>query len=166
MHGQVERGNSAYLSGLREKYYGEIFANASKSLDRSQEESGSTTVFFTDFQYDSSLQGTNDLVPHGTQGPSSSGFQRMVYEEGLNHIARFIESFTSQSKEIWLVFRHEGLSLSKLLYTVDEKKLFNNNDGDRMTSNVQVLRPSVWWHWLRTTEAGKREMRNLIRQLV
>ncbi|CAA6658507.1 unnamed protein product [Spirodela intermedia] len=163
----VERGNAAYLSGLREKYYGEIFANASKSQDRSQEESGSTTVFFTDFQYESSsLQGMNDLVPHDTQGSSCSGFQRMVYEEGLNHIARFIESFTSQSKEIWLVFRHEGLSLSKLLYTVDEKKLFNNNDGDRISSNVQVLRPSVWWHWLRTTEAGKREMQNLIRQLL
>lgn len=29
---QVERGTSAYLSGLREKYFGEVFLNASFSL--------------------------------------------------------------------------------------------------------------------------------------
>ncbi|XP_078430968.1 putative inactive protein kinase At3g63330 isoform X2 [Wolffia australiana] len=147
----VERGNAAYLSGLREKYYGEIFANASKLMKQS-EESASGTASYT--------------VRQSVVGPYIYGTESMIYEEGLNHIARFVESFISESKETWLVFRHEGISLSKLLYTVDEREVLQSDDGDRMSSNVQVLHPSAWWNWLRTTEAGKGEIRNIMRQLL
>lgn len=89
-------------------------------------------------------------------------------EEGLNHIARYIESFESKSNEIWLVFRHEGISLSKLLYTADDIGSSNGttNENDDHIKHVRILHPSKWWHWLKTTEAGQEEMRNLIWQLV
>ncbi|MQL80086.1 hypothetical protein Taro_012511 [Colocasia esculenta] len=162
----VERGNTAYLSGLREKYFGELFLNASISLDRNGEP-GLLTTLSSGVEYDSScLLGTVNTSSPMSTIPSNFRFARAVYEEGLNHIARFVESFESQSKEIWLVFQNEGLSLSKLIYTVEDKKLSSSNEGNHETANVQVLHPSAWWHWLRTTEAGQREMRNLIRQLL
>lgn len=92
--------------------------------------------------------------------------RRVVYEEGLDHIARYIESFESQSNEIWLVFRHEGVSLSKLMYTVEEVENNVDEGRDEKVNHIQVLHPSKWWRWLKTTEAGQEEMRNLIRQLV
>uniref|UniRef100_A0A0A0LLR7 PPM-type phosphatase domain-containing protein n=1 Tax=Cucumis sativus TaxID=3659 RepID=A0A0A0LLR7_CUCSA len=55
-----------------------------------------------------------------------------------------------------------GTSLSKLMYSIenaDEEKVEQKN-------HVQILRPSKWWHWLKTTEAGQAEMKNLIRQLL
>lgn len=91
-------------------------------------------------------------------------------EEGLKHIARYIESFESKSNEIWLVFRHEGISLSKLLYTADD---IGSSDGDGTTNenddhvkHVRILHPSKWWRWLKTTKAGQEEMKNIIWQLV
>lgn len=91
---------------------------------------------------------------------------RVSYEEGLNNIARYIESFESESKELWLVFKNEGLSLSKLIYTAEDTKLFTTEETDGKMRNVQVLRPSSWWHWLRMTQDGQMGMKNLIRQLV
>lgn len=93
--------------------------------------------------------------------------ENAVYaEEGLDHIARYIESFESRSNEIWLVFRHEGISLSKLMYTVEDyESKISDEMGDK-SNRAQILHPSKWWHWLKKTEAGQNEMRNLIRQLV
>lgn len=88
------------------------------------------------------------------------------YEEGLNHIARYVESFESRSNEIWLVFHHEGVSLSKLLYTAEEVVTDAEKERSEHGKRVQILRPSRWWHWLRTTEAGLEEFRNIIWQLV
>lgn len=124
----MERGPAAYLSGLREKYFGEVFLNASNSL-----------------------QGSS----HGAAD-----------EEGLNHIARYVESFESRSNEIWLIFHHEGISLSKLIYTAVEVATEADKERIEHEKRVQILRPSKWWHWLKTTEAGQDELRNLIRQLV
>ncbi|XP_057965687.1 uncharacterized protein LOC131156200 isoform X3 [Malania oleifera] len=170
----VERGTTVYLSGLREKHFGEIFLNASTVLS------------------DSLLVGTSnsflngsDLDIYGLMGMKNSGVQelentwnfenvyqnrnrlhRHVYEEGLNHIARYVESFESQSNEIWLVFRHEGVSLSKVMYTAEEIENDADEERDEGIKHVQVLHPSKWWHWLKTTEAGQEEMRNLIWQLL
>lgn len=94
-----------------------------------------------------------------------SEVMRATYEEGLNHIARYIESFESRSNEIWLVFRHEGISLSKILYTAEEV-VSSAGERNEQVKNVQILHPSKWWYWLKTTEAGQEEMRNLIWQLV
>ncbi|KAI4349468.1 hypothetical protein L6164_010054 [Bauhinia variegata] len=142
----VERGAAVYLSGRREKYFGEVFLNASSCLGDLLSAGKSNCVLetskFDKFQ-----------------------LQTLIYEEGLNHIARYVESFESQSNEIWLVFRYEGVSLSKLMYTVEEAYESAEEKIDQ-TKHVRILRPSKWWHWLKTTEAGQQEMRNLIWQLL
>ena len=92
--------------------------------------------------------------------------QTAICEEGLNHIARYVESFESRSNEIWLVFSFEGVSLSKLLYTVEDAHDTAEKVRFEQVKRVQILRPSKWWHWLKTTEEGQEEMRNLIWQLV
>ncbi|KAF5195832.1 Erlin-2 [Thalictrum thalictroides] len=93
----VGRSCKFYLSGLREKYFGELFSSMPKP-----------------------------------------------------HLARYVESFQYQEpQEMWLVFQHEGISLSRLMYT----------------TNNQVRELSTWWHWLRTTELGQEAMRKLIWQL-
>ncbi|XP_071717678.1 uncharacterized protein [Rutidosis leptorrhynchoides] len=139
----VEKGNMVYLSGLREKYFGELFLNASAYMRVTVSVKGSSAL-----ELDTSLKRERQ--------------QRVVYEKGLEHIARYIESFESRSNEIWLVFRHEGISLSKLLYTSDDMGTTND---DHM-KHVRILHPSKWWHWLKTTKAGQEEMRNLIWQLL
>ncbi|XP_038987850.1 uncharacterized protein LOC103718236 isoform X3 [Phoenix dactylifera] len=145
----VERGAAAYLSGLREKYFGELFLNASKSPG-GLTATDLSTAYLKNVQLDYS-----DLLR----------MMHVSYEEGLKHIARFVESFESESKEIWLVFRNEGLSLSKLIYTAEETKLGTGGERDGVR-NIQVLHPSAWWYWLRTTEAGKQEIQSLIWQLL
>lgn len=171
---QVERGTNAYLSGLREKYFGEVFLNASLSLGVLL--SASSSKFHQkEAEYDDcdSLK-TNESLLHEIGyiwNPSdifthNSRLLTADHEEGLMHIARYIESFESRLKEIWLVFRNEGLSLSKLIYTTEEAKISTDTERDEYVNNIQVKHPSQWWHWLRTTEEGKMEMRNLIRQLV
>ncbi|XP_030946649.1 uncharacterized protein LOC115971098 isoform X1 [Quercus lobata] len=161
----VERGTAVYLSGLREKYFGEVFSNASKSLGGLLSNSvvEESHVGFTD------LIEANEPMIHENTWSFENEFlndrlQRAILEEGLNHIARYVESFESRSNEIWLVFRHEGISLSKLMYTVED--VDDNADGVEQVKRVQILRPSKWWHWLKTTEAGQEEMRNLIWQLL
>ncbi|KAF8388113.1 hypothetical protein HHK36_026779 [Tetracentron sinense] len=166
----VEKGTGLYLSGLREKYFGELFLNASVSLGGSL--SAGLSDYFSEDDSDDLLE-SNKSVPHEigyTWNPENIfldefRLQNAVYEEGLNHIARYVESFESRSKEIWLVFHHEGISLSKLIYTAEVENVTDKERGEQV-KNVQVLHPSKWWHWLRTTDAGKEEMRDLIWQLV
>lgn len=161
----MERGPAAYLSGLREKYFGEVFLNASNSLQGSSSD--------PDLTWKES-QNVNESVKQEVEDPTSlkdvifseKQLHGAVYEEGLNHIARYVESFESQSNEIWLIFRHEGISLSKLIYTAVEVASEADKEKIEHGKRVQILRPSEWWHWLKTTEAGQEEFRNLIRQLV
>lgn len=150
----VERGSAVYLSGLREKYFGEIFLNAS-----------------TCFEDPLSAGKSNCVLETSQFGPEKSfpnkfRLQRTTYEEGLNHIARYVESFESQANEIWLVFSYEGLSLSKLLYAVEDAYGTAEKERLEQAKHVQILRPSKWWHWLKTAEEGQAEMRNLIWQLL
>lgn len=143
----VERGNAVYLSGLREKYFGELFLNASTYMRGTVSLKESVAL-----ELDKSSR--RERQP------------RVTYEEGLKHIARYIESFESRSNEIWLVFRHEGISLSKLLYTADDMGSTDGTTNDDHMKHIRILHPSKWWHWLKTTEAGQEEMRNLIWQLL
>lgn len=88
-------------------------------------------------------------------------------EEGLKHIARFVESFVSKSNEIWLVFQNEGISLSKMVYTAEEMRDITGDDNrEEKAKYVKVVRPSKWWYWLRTTNEGQKQMRDLLYQLV
>ncbi|XP_027363677.1 uncharacterized protein LOC113871100 isoform X2 [Abrus precatorius] len=150
----VERGSAVYLSGLREKYFGEIFLNASTCIENLFSDGKSNCVLET-----SQFGSENSF-------PNKFWLQRVSYEEGLNHIARYVESFESQANEIWLVFSYEGVSLTKLLYTVEDG--FGTTEKERVeqVEHVQIIRPSKWWHWLKTTEEGQEEMRNLIWQLL
>ncbi|KAL0371265.1 UNVERIFIED_CONTAM: putative inactive protein kinase [Sesamum angustifolium] len=170
----VERGISAYLSGLREKYFGEVFLNASSSLQGS---SSPTEPDFVSKISQCNVYGftnVNESVNQEIEEPLSledvifreKGLHGEAYEEGLNHIARYVESFESRSNEIWLVFHHEGVSLSKLLYTAEEVVTDADKEKSEHGKRVQILRPSRWWHWLRTTEAGQEEFRNIIWQLL
>ena len=83
-------------------------------------------------------------------------------EDGLNHIARYVESFqVNMERDLWLIFYNEGYSLSSMLYSVGST--IDEVDG---RGYIRVLEPSSWWKWLKTTEEGRREMRSLIHQLV
>ncbi|RLM69785.1 hypothetical protein C2845_PM17G12240 [Panicum miliaceum] len=146
----VERGNAAYLSGLREKYFGELFSNASRTLEGSSRTESSSTIFSMEMPSDPDILLERNMS---------------VTEEPLKHVARFIESFESESREIWLVYQNEGRSLSKLIYTAEETKLVTGNNNERVR-HIQVLHPSKWWHWLRTTKAGQNQMQNLLWQLL
>ncbi|XP_047954656.1 uncharacterized protein LOC125200884 isoform X2 [Salvia hispanica] len=169
----VERGIGAYLSGLREKYFGEIFLNASNSLQ------GSSPPREPDFWKLShcSTHGSgnvNKSVNRDTEDssiPEDVNFREKrlgetAYEEGLNHIARYVESFESRSNEIWLVFHHEGFSLSKLLYTAEDVVSDADKERGNHGKRIQILRASKWWHWLKTTETGQEEFRDIIWQLL
>nr|GLL42673.1 hypothetical protein DM860_011942 [Ipomoea trifida] len=169
----VEKGVAVYLSGLREKHFGELFLNATTVLGGPLSARESYCL-----SKDTCLEPHGHLMENDSIGlemgevlnfdniyGGRSEVMQSTYDEGLNHIARYIESFESQSNEIWLVFRHEGVSLSKILYTAEE---VTNSAGERneQVKNVQILHPSKWWYWLKTTEAGREEMRNLIWQLL
>lgn len=170
----VERGAAVYRSGLREKYFGEVFLNASTVL-RASPPAAASDAFSGDALSDTSCnlkanQSMKDETEVTWSSQSiSSGKRKLLkatYEDGLNHIARFVESFESRSNQMWLVFRHEGVSLSKLLYTAEEVINSDDQGSDEHLKRVQILHPSKWWHWLKTTEAGQEEMRNLILQLL
>ncbi|XP_042412313.1 uncharacterized protein LOC122001564 isoform X2 [Zingiber officinale] len=162
----VERGNNAYLSGLREKYFGELFLNASMSLVGTVGESQMTLYPMQSDSFGFCQNNNSCAAAMNDMFNAKPRNYRVSYEEGLNNIARYIESFESESKELWLVFKNEGLSLSKLIYTAEETKLFSTEETDGKMRNVQVLRPSSWWHWLRMTQDGQMGMKNLIRQLL
>ncbi|CAJ1969377.1 unnamed protein product [Sphenostylis stenocarpa] len=152
---EVERGSAVYLSGLREKYFGEIFLNASTCFEDSLSAGKSNCVLETSSQF-----GPEKSFPN------KFWLRRTPYEEGLNHIARYVESFESLANEIWLVFSYEGVSLSKLLYTGEDTYGTAEQERLEQAKHAKILRPSNWWHWLKTTEEGQAEMRNLIWQLV
>lgn len=168
----VERGAAVYLSGLREKYFGDVFLNASRCLGDLQSD-GIKTSLFEEMRSDYDLLETNESVYGLGSGwsfenmfPNKFRTMRASFEEGLSHIARYVESFESRSNEIWLVFHHEGVSLSKLIYTVEEFENVSDREKVEEVKRIEVLQPSKWWHWLKTTKAGKEEMRNLIWQLL
>ncbi|KAL9357866.1 hypothetical protein Peur_051119 [Populus x canadensis] len=168
----VERGAAVYLSGLREKYFGDIFLNASRCLGDLQSD-GIKTSLFEEMRSDYDLLETNESVYGLGSGwsfenmfPNKFRTMRATFEEGLSHIARYVESFESRSNEIWLVFHHEGVSLSKLIYTVEEVENVSDREKVEEVKRIEVLQPSKWWHWLKTTKAGKEEMRNLLWQLL
>ncbi|GMN48860.1 hypothetical protein TIFTF001_018029 [Ficus carica] len=169
----VERGAAVYLSGLREKYFGEVFLNASKHIGSLSSDGALSSVRKESrLGYYDAID-TDESMVHGIGNNWS--FENMIqhefrlrrgfYEEGLNHIARFVESFESRANEIWLVFRYEGVSLSKLLYTLEEVDKTSNEERSENEKTAQMLHPSKWWHRLKTTEAGQEEMRSLIWQL-
>ncbi|XP_039048274.1 probable protein phosphatase 2C 51 isoform X2 [Hibiscus syriacus] len=166
----VERGTSVYLSGLREKYFGEVFLNASRNLGSSPsakvseplvEEPQSVLDDKLDTNLELGISSSSENIYL-----NQSGWHGAASEEGLNHIARYVESFESRSNEIWLVFHYEGLSLSKLMYTMEEAIHNATEEKVEEVKQVRVLRPSKWWHWLKTTEEGREEMCNLIWQLL
>ncbi|KAK4273099.1 hypothetical protein QN277_021562 [Acacia crassicarpa] len=170
----VERGAAVYLSGLREKYFGEVFLNASTCFGDLLS-AGNSDCIPKKAQFKSYDQSkTNDSVLHyiriswGSENLCTNKFQlqKAIHEKGLNHIARYVESFESRSNELWLVFHYEGISLSKLMYTVDEAYDTADRERSEQAKYVQILRPSKWWHWLKTTEEGQQEMRNIIWQLL
>ncbi|TYK30101.1 putative protein phosphatase 2C 51 isoform X2 [Cucumis melo var. makuwa] len=140
----VERGAGIYLSGLREKYFGEIFFNASTCLG------DVLSTGTSNFVFEESPWGSKDLL---------------TKDESLCHKVgetRHFENISPNRFQANRVIYEEGTSLSKLMYSIenaDEEKVEQKN-------HVQILRPSKWWHWLKTTEAGQEEMKNLIRQLL
>lgn len=173
-YAQVERGIGAYLSGLREKYFGEMFLNASNSLQGSSSSGEPDYIWKLSHCNAHGFKNVNKSATQEIEEPSSPedvnfGEKRLrgsAYEEGLNHIARYVESFESRSNEIWLVFRHEGFSLSKLLYTAEDVVSDADQERGDHGKRVQILRASKWWHWLKTTESGQEELRDIIWQLV
>ncbi|KAI3423253.1 uncharacterized protein J3R85_011217, partial [Psidium guajava] len=168
----VEKGLAVYLSGLREKYFGEVFLNASKPLEDISR--GAEDIISKESE--SRFSEKSEIITSATHKiqesrtlvsglPNRFSQRRDFCEEGLDHIATYVESFESRSKGMWLVFHHEGVSLSKLLYTVGEVE-GRGDGGIEDRKHAQVLRPSKWWHWLKTTEAGQKDMCNLIWQLL
>ncbi|KAL3699624.1 hypothetical protein R1sor_017646 [Riccia sorocarpa] len=171
----AQRGNHVYLSGLREKYFGEIFLNASRDKARAAKHAASlscapsnpfsaSSFGFCPWRRLNSSQ-SYKRPNSEARGPSGDDFRRSTSDEGLEHIARYVESFEVVGpKELWLVFRNEGKSLSSLLYSSERAEVEPDLDGaDRFFTVVQS---SPWWHWLKTTSAGRKEMRSLLRQLL
>lgn len=170
----VERGAAVYLSGLREKYFGEVFLNASKCVGGLPSAGALSSLlkeawlgFYDIIETDESMVcGIGNSWSFENMMQDKFRLRRGFYEEGLNHIARFVESFESRANEIWLVFRYEGVSLSKLLYTLEEVDKTSSEERAGNGKTAQMLHPSKWWHWLKTTAAGQDEMRSLIWQLL
>ena len=66
-----------------------------------------------------------------------------------------MESFElDYGREMWLVFRDEGVSLHNLMYTAQE------GDG------FQIVQPSSWWHELRQSKQNAEFEQRLIYQLL
>ena len=42
--------------------------------------------------------------------------QCLLQDQGLRHIVRFVEWFQEPARDLWLVFRDEGVSLHALMY--------------------------------------------------
>ncbi|KAK8962325.1 putative inactive protein kinase [Platanthera guangdongensis] len=144
----VERGNGAYLSGLREKYFGEIFLNASLSLRNMP-----TTGFSPSFSMEDEIHSDNQIETDTSDVDKAKRRYDMRNTDIGNLKMRKINC------EI-------GLSLSKLIYTAEAANSLKIDEVDENVKNIQVLHPSKWWYWLRTTEAGKKEMQSIIWQLL
>ncbi|KAG0570157.1 hypothetical protein KC19_6G142700 [Ceratodon purpureus] len=156
----IEKGGNVYLSGLREKHFGEVFLNetdVSMRIDQGYLNSdlgvnGKGFHWTGSWSVKKVLEFLNFAnVSSQTEDPNS----------GLDHIARYVESFEWPGKELWLVFRYEGKSLSSLLYNAGV-----DAEDDRDLKGFKVVQPSPWWRWLKTTEDGRSEMRSIIHQLL
>mmetsp|Transcript_18856 Transcript_18856/g.47617 ORF Transcript_18856/g.47617 Transcript_18856/m.47617 type:complete len:368 (-) Transcript_18856:237-1340(-) len=72
---------------------------------------------------------------------------------GAAHLVRYVESFEADGgRELWLVFRDEGVSLHSLMYEA--------TDGGGLT----VLQPSRWWRAMRRRPDGHEAVLSLMRQ--
>jgi serine/threonine protein kinase len=167
----VEKGASAYLSGLREKHFGQIFLNESLAArERAAKPVGHhlhdpvlahdcanfRTSFWNPFCY--SKRTVVTASGNGSHPEYESG-------AGLAHIARYVESLEMPGKqEFWLVFHNEGQSLASLLYTAGTGGKAEDDDGE--LGGFKVVQPSPWWRWLKTTDAGRTEMRSIMHQLL
>ncbi|CAK9233668.1 unnamed protein product [Sphagnum troendelagicum] len=167
----VEKGASAYLSGLREKHFGQIFLNESLAArERAAKPAGHhlhdpvlahdcanfRTSFWNPFCY--SKRTVVIASGNGSHPEYESG-------AGLAHIARYVESLEMPGKqEFWLVFHNEGQSLASLLYTAGTGGKAEDDDGE--LGGFKVVQPSPWWRWLKTTDAGRTEMRSIMHQLL
>ncbi|CAM6025619.1 unnamed protein product [Sphagnum balticum] len=167
----VEKGASAYLSGLREKHFGQIFLNESLAArERAAKPAGHhlhnpvlahncanfRTSFWNPFCY--SKRTVVTASGNGSHPEYESG-------AGLAHIARYVESLEMPGKqEFWLVFHNEGQSLASLLYTAGTGGKAEDDDGE--LGGFKVVQPSPWWRWLKTTDAGRTEMRSIMHQLL
>jgi len=88
-----------------------------------------------------------------------AGMREVYFGMLLKHeprVSRFIEAFNrtepeTERKELWLVFEDEGRSLKSFLYR---------------TSAMGLIKPSEFWHRLRTQQNGPRLRRELIRHVV
>ncbi|KAJ7547329.1 hypothetical protein O6H91_08G080400 [Diphasiastrum complanatum] len=169
------------LSGHREKYFGEVFLNASikqaKPANVSSAESSQKYKPCFISKHDvwklnrrtSYSSATNygycvgdQQFKEFTNGSRDIQFQKIQKEEGLDHIARYVDSFEIQDHgELWLVFKMEGKSLSSLLY---DSEGTTGHPGD--FAGFNLLQPSHWWRWLKTTAAGQEEFRSLLKQLI
>ncbi|KAI3979807.1 hypothetical protein MKX01_013902 [Papaver californicum] len=155
----VEKGHNVFLSGLRERYFGEVFLNSSVTLG-GQVASGSSSSFSGKPQCESC-----DLMDENEAILCAIGYTKNAENICLRNVRVHKVDSTEDEEEIWLVFRNEGISLSKLMYTAEENGTHTNQGGGERVKNIQLLHPSTWWRWLRSTEAGQEEMRNLIWQL-
>ncbi|KAL2652139.1 hypothetical protein R1flu_020267 [Riccia fluitans] len=177
----AERGNHVYLSGLREKYFGEIFLNATRDRARAAKYAASFSCAPSNpfsssrfgvcpwrrlstskkFKRQNSEASNNENL----KGACGTDFGPSISEGGVDNIVRYVESFEVVGpRELWLVFRNEGKSLSSLLYSSERAEVEPDLDGSDVY--FTVVQPSPWWHWLKTSSAGRKEMRNLLRQLL
>jgi hypothetical protein len=142
-HIMVERGNNACLSGLREEYLGEIFLNASISIRGLASTCFSNNLnkaqdFYQLLQRNDSI--LFDLKKNWNSANARAynfGFLISDYEEGSNHIARYVESFEPQQNEIWLALRNEGQSL--LIYITKVTGGGAGSKKDQNLENIQMM---------------------------
>ncbi|GAQ78178.1 Protein phosphatase 2C family protein [Klebsormidium nitens] len=133
----VEKGGEVRLSGLREKFFGEMLMNASATWQHEQ-----TTAH-----------------AEPSANPGSGGTQAQGSGGDYSHLVRYIDSFEMHSgRELWLVFRDEGKSLRDWMYDSPAPS------GDR--PGLGVVTPSAWWRWLRTDVRGRQEMKSIMWQLL
>ncbi|BBM98447.1 protein MpPP2C_J [Marchantia polymorpha subsp. ruderalis] len=176
----VERGNHVYLSGLREKYFGEIFLNASLARSRASKYSSSYSCAHSNpfsmsrFGYcpwrlnqsrSFTRQNSGSRRTENPRGFDRCNIGPTISEEGVEYIARYVESLeVIGPRELWLVFKNEGKSLSSLLYSTEGAEVESGMEGAE--GFFTVVQPSPWWHWLKSTPAGQKEMRSILRQLL
>ncbi|XP_047954658.1 uncharacterized protein LOC125200884 isoform X4 [Salvia hispanica] len=116
---------------------------------------------------------------------SSDGFARFLgflgsiplHNSGQNEHATSDTRYILKKKfdrgaygEVWLAFNWNcsqvGFSLSKLLYTAEDVVSDADKERGNHGKRIQILRASKWWHWLKTTETGQEEFRDIIWQLL
>ena len=93
---------------------------------------------------------------HPTQTPPKP---RQIYHgealRGLAHVGRFVESFTDDDGDLWLVFIDEGISLHSWLYTTQ-----------LLASGATVLVPTESWRMMRTMAGGRARVAEVMAQLL